>query len=608
MFMNIFFFAKKLTQLHFLIPCRSLLLAFLLNLAFIILCGCQKNSQNTKKKLKNQNILNVIISDSVRSFDPAVTYDAISLQVISNVHETLFQYHYLRRPYTLIPLLAQDFPDISADQTTYTFKIKKNVMYHPHPVFNGQTRFLVAQDFVTQFKRIAFKPTQSKGVFLFENSIKGFKKFSIEVGESVDKMLATPIEGVRAIDDETLVIELIKPQPHLLMSLAMTFTAPVPAELVKAYQNQLGKVAIGTGPFSLKEYQETKVVIHKYPHYYHSEYPREGDRIANESGYLEDSGKKIPFLEEIQFYVIPEPQAQWLQFNAGKIDYLVLPKDNFKAVLGPSGDLNTELKKNNVQLQIAPSLTYWWLSANMKDPVIGKNIFLRKAIAHAINIEEYIKLFTNNSGQRSYGILPPGLTGYDPSTPPIYEYNLEKARAYMKKAGYLNPEQKLELTIDIRRADSYHRQVGEYFQRSLEKIGIKLHVVLNSFPNFLQRISKGEMQLFLDGWTMDYPDPENALQLLSNKNHPPGPNSTYYSNSEYQTLFENAVQLPMNSLKRLNMILDMQKVVLEDVVWIPLYFHRNYIIYNHHVKNFRYSDLINNFHKYIRVDYSLVEN
>ena len=78
---------------------------------------------------------------------------------------------------------------------------------------------------------------------------------------------------------------------------------------------------------------------------------------------------------------------------------------------------------------------YWWLAFNMNDPILGKNLKLRQSIAHAVNIEKFIKLFTSNVGLRANSIYPPGVPGYDPSAELPFTYNVEKAKELIKEAG-----------------------------------------------------------------------------------------------------------------------------------------------------------------------------
>ncbi|MCO4793601.1 MAG: hypothetical protein KC493_07810 [Bacteriovoracaceae bacterium] len=562
----------------------------------LVFNSCRKNDTNSAT-----NVVNVPLSGEISTLDPANSYDTISASVIYQCYEQLYEYHYLKRPYTLKPLLAESLPKISKDGKTYTIKIKKNIVYHDDPAFEGKKRFLKAQDFITQIKRLAFLPTNSNGWWLFDGKIKGINEFREKVGKDFSKFKSMDIPGLSAPDDHTLVIELSEPYPQMLYTLAMSFTSPMPLEVVDKYENLLNDKIIGTGPFMLDKWLKlSNLKLKRFPDYREAFYPSQGDRLANSRNLLKDAGKKIPFIDGVHYQIIKESQTRWLNFRSKNIDYLVIPKDNYASAISSSGQLTEDLKKDNVKLQVFPTLTYWWLSFNMKDPLLGKNLNLRKAIAHAVDVEKYIEVFTNNIGQRANSIYPPGIPGYNPSAQLPYSHDLSKAKEYLRKAGFPEGKGLPELTYDVRGSSATNRQQAEFITNELSKIGIKVKVVLNTFPGFLKKSRNGKLQFWQDGWAMDYPDAENSLQLLVTKNHSPGPNATFYSNPKFDKLFDRMKFLQDGQEKK-NLMIKMEEIIHNDLPWIMQYYARNYILYHDHLKNYRHSDLIYNNMKYLKL-------
>src|SRR3990167_6579305 len=90
----------------------------------------------TKKK-DPLNTLRWALKAKVKGLDPAHAGDLYSDQEVRHGFEGLLQYHYLKRPYQLIPNLAEAMPDLAADKVTYTFKIKKGVLFHDDPSFKA---------------------------------------------------------------------------------------------------------------------------------------------------------------------------------------------------------------------------------------------------------------------------------------------------------------------------------------------------------------------------------------------------------------------------------------------------------------------------------------
>lgn len=549
---------------------------------------------------KKPNTLTLSLTSEVSKLDPANCYDQICYIPVTQVYESLFEMEYLKRPYTLRPLLAQDFPVVSRDRLTYTFKIKQGIKYHESDVLE-KGRTVKSQDFVNQIKRLAFQGTRSEGWWLFDDKIRGLNKFRTDAGTDLEKFYSLPVEGLKTPDEHTLVIELIKPYPQLLYALAMTFTSPIPLEAIKATGNDLNNKFFGTGAYYITSHNASQeIVLKKNPHYVSSTYPAQGDRYAHEHGLLKDAGAKLPFIENVRLVVIKEPQPEWLNFMKQKIDVINLSKDHYHLSLTNEGKLKPEIVKEKIQLQVSPTLTYWWLSFNMKDPIVGKNLNLRKAIAHAVDIDKYIELFTYNIAQKANSIYPPGVPGYSPAKDLPYKFDLAKAKEYLAKAGYPNGKGLPVLRYDVRGTDSRRRQMGEFIQKELSNIGINITVNMNSFPAFLDKSRKGELQFWQGGWILDYPDAENILQLLNSANLPPGPNSSQYVNARFDEIF-NRIRYMEDGPEKFALLEKAEAMVNEDLPWVMQYYSRNYLLAHDYVQNFRYSDIVNNHIKYVKL-------
>ncbi len=566
----------------------------LIAILLLVFVSCTNSNHQTK------NELNIALSSDVSTLDPAVSYDTVSAKVVYQVYEALYQYDYLVRPYQLIPALAQSQPNISEDKLVYTIKVKPNVFYHEHEAFKGK-RKVKAQDFINQIKRLAFKGTRSNGWWLLDGKILGLNHFRDNAKDDFSNFYSLAVEGLQAPDDNTLIIKLVKPYPQLQYALAMSFTTPMPQEIIDFYKNDLTQTAIGTGPYQFVSWDKNlKIKLIKNQNYREEKYPSKGDRFANENHLLKDAHKKMPFINAINFHIMKEAQSRWLNFRKKNIDMIVLTKDHFSLALDSNGKLSREFQNENIKLQIAPTLTYWWLAFNMQHPLLGKNLKLRQALAHAVNIDRYIKDFTNNIALKANSIYPPGVKGYNPSSELPYKYDLEKAKSLLAEAGYKDGKGLPVFEYDVRGSTTVSRQMGEFISKELSKIGVKIKVNLNTFPAFLNKLKTGQLEMWQGGWAMDYPDPENTIQLLATKNHPPGPNATYYSNQEVDKLYDQLFGL--NSQKDILRITNkVEELVSKDLPWVMQYYSRNYILYHGNLHNYRESDIIVNNFKYLRL-------
>ena len=540
--------------------------------------------------------IRLVINNPIKSFDPAIAFNDDSLLVMAQALETLYQYHYLKRPFEVIPLLAKNLPAISNNGKTYRIKIKENIFYKDPAGILDSSRTVKAQDFVWQIKRLAYKGIKSNGAWLFEGKIKGFNQFSKNVGTDFQKFLETEIEGVKAIDDYTLEINLKRPEPNLLYFLSMTFTSPVPKEVIEKNNNDLTSVLVGTGPYFLAKQSQEQYVLEQNDKFHEEYYPSSGDRYANTEDLLTSSKERLPFLKKISFQVIPDEEQRWEEFRKGKIDILNVPKRYLIHLATPNSKINQEFISKGIQVKHFSRQTSRWLGFNMNDPIIGANLNLRKAISHAIDFEKYVELITNNTNLQANSIFNPSIPGYSPSHRSASYYDLDLAKKYLKDSG-VNPEE-LVLTYSTRGKLKIHFEEAEFLQHSLKQLGITLKVQVLSFSEFLRKGRSGQLQFWTDNWIYDYPDAENLLQLLISRNHP-GINKSGFSNERVDNLYQR-LSRTLNKEERFEIMYEIEDIVEEEVPWIMLMYESTYMVLQPNITNFRKSFFIRNHYKYIK--------
>ncbi|MFT6067760.1 MAG: ABC-type transport system substrate-binding protein [Bacteriovoracaceae bacterium] len=565
---------------------KFILIIFSLLLAF----SCTKKRVNNSGK----KVLRVYTQD-VQGFDPVYAANVSTAKEVAKVYEGLLEYHYLKRPYELQANLAEGMPEVSKDGLTFTFKIKKGVMFHDDPAFKeGKGRELVAKDFVYSLMRIADKKLGSSGWWLFDNRIEGLNEWR-EKGESNYDL---PVSGLKALDSHTLQFKLTKVYPQFMYALAMCYSYAIPREAVEKYGKDFPMKAIGTGPFILKEYVvKSKFRYEKNPAYRDKFFPTEA--APHYAEFVKNyGGKKLPLVDEIDVQVILENQTQWLNFSAGKIDYLDIPKDNFdSSIIG--NKLSDDLKAKGVHLEVAPSLSTYYVAFNQSHKVLN-NVHLRRAISLSIDIDKFNKLFYNGTGLTAQSIIPPGLTGYkEDYKNPWKGKNLAKAKEELIKAGYPGGKGLPKLTLDALNK-THHRQQSEYIRKELEEAGIIVEVINSPFPEYKRRIQNREVMLLSYGWIGDYPDAENFFQLLYGPNKPPGTNYAGYNDSEFNKLYEKSTVM-MPSKERALIYEKMNLMAADDLPWVYLIHLQEYFLYHDHLKNFLKSDFIYGFEQYLDV-------
>jgi len=574
-------------------------------LLMIAVFGC------TRKDAEYANVLRVPVKADLKTLDPANAYDEVSLDILPNVMESLLQYRYLDENMVLEPLLAESMPEVSKDGLTARVKIRRGVRFQDDPCFRangGKGRELKARDFIFAFKRLAIPAIQSQGAWIFQERVVGYKEFETKLkdrsGEEFKAAFEDPIAGLTAPDDYTLEFKFTRPYPLLNYILAMTFTAPVPRESVETYGDRDGNLRdhpIGTGPFLLKSWEPGRRVVLSRNSNFQGTFPSEGSPSSRTRGLLGDAGKPIPFLDGVSFEIIPDESVRMARFQKRELDLFEIMKDSAKAWILDSGRLKEEWNGTGVQLDTENSLVEYYVSFNVKDPVL-KNKYLRQAISSAIDRSRWIEGFEKGRGIPQDQLGPPGLMDRLPEAKVKYDFNLERARQLLVKAGYPEGKGLPVLNFDFRGSENVHRELGEMFVQQLGMIGIRVNPVLNSFPAYLEKAKQGKMQISLGGWTFDYPDVENGYQLLHGPNRAPGPNDSNWENPKFDELYLKIASTPPGAPGRQEWVRQAESLIQEEVPWAYGYFLRVAFLTQPRVRNHHTVLVIQNKYKYLRIE------
>jgi len=454
---------------------RYLSYFYIVTLALI--SGCDSTVINSPYTYEDNELSILYSSFSLRPkhLDPARSYSSNEANFTGQIYEPPFQYHYLKRPYTLIPLTATQMPivryfnddnvELDSDNTeldvaysVYEINIKPGIFYQPHPAFvqkeNGQylyhqlsqdnidnistladfeqqaTRELIAEDYVYQIKRLAHPEIHSPILGLMGEYIVGLNDFAKALKATEDKIDLRDIEmeGVTLIDRYTYQIKVYGKYPQLRYWLAMPFFAPIPWEAEDFYAQQglikknitLDWYPVGTGPYQLTiNNPNSQMVLEKNPNFHDDFYPKEGEET--DAQLLLDQGKKLPLIDKVIFTLEKENTSYWNKFLQGYYDISGISSDSFEQAIqvGSSGDfgLSDAMKQKGVELKTAIGTSTYYIGFNMQDSVVGgkgeKAKKLRQAISIAIDYEEFISIFLNGRGIPAQGPIPPGIFGYE---------------------------------------------------------------------------------------------------------------------------------------------------------------------------------------------------
>ncbi|MBX9890402.1 MAG: hypothetical protein K2X94_03980 [Amoebophilaceae bacterium] len=533
------------------------------------------------EKLTHNIVLKSVSECPINGTDPIRLSDVYSTQIASRIYEGLYTYHYLKRPLEVIPNLAEGMPTISPDGLVYTCKIKKGVFFQDNTCFpDGKGRELKATDFVFSFKRVVDPSNVVPYADFIDGKIKGLDQWK----KSPDYNQA--VEGLKALDDYTLQITLTAPCPQFIYVLTMWITYVVPQEAVLHYGDKFKNHPVGTGPFSLPKGfnpQAKQLTFIKNPTFRDCFFP-----TASAPEYkhmLVYAGKKLPLVDQLITHVITEEQPRWLKIKKGEVD--IIPLDEGSAVALAhikEGNLLPEHLANGLQLDQSTSATTEFFCFNHNHELFGKNDYLRKAMSMAFDRATYRQMFYNDATDLAKSLLPPMMTTNNHNLIAPYDYNIAQAKAYLAKAGYPEGKGLPMITLDTRIETAYKNK-ADFFAKCMDKIGIKVEVITNVWPEFKNKIFvKQATMMHLITWAADYPEENNMLEGISNKNL----FGLQYEDAAFNRHLAKACAEP-DLNKRRTLYAQLNQMVAEKVPAIFAVHAPTQFIHRKEVKNFIYT-------------------
>ena len=573
-----------------------------------------------------------VYGSKIKTLDPAVAGDVASATLQANVYESLYGYHYLKRPPEIVPLLAESMPEVSADGLTYTIKIKKGVQYHRNECFGvkpdgtPKTRELVAEDFVLGFKRIADSHISTELAFAFiEDKVAGLTEYRARTESyakgDMSRYQKERIDGVKALDDHTLQIKLKGPFPQLIYVLAMPNFVPIPHEVVSYYLSRRARpspeilhdyqAAVGTGPYYIETFADGGTIrLRRNNEFRPDYYPAEGEPSDKAAGLLDDAGKRVPFADVLNLDYVPEDNPAWMLFITRQCDLMGVPTEVYRQVITATKELDEKMVSQGISLLKYTQPAVYWFTLNMEDRVLGKSKSLRQAMNLAFNVEDFIKVIRNGRGIRAVNCVPGSFDGHDQAGPgPYSHYDLDAARKKVAdarkelvSAGVIGAGEAIPpLVLDLGGTDEITRRVGEFTQQQWKAIGLDIKVEPQDWPTLLDKMRKKQCQIYSSGWVADYPDAENFLQLFYSPNIKRGTNNSNYSNGEFDKLYEKVV-LMQPSPERTALYVRMINMISEDC---PMVFQSepvSFLLYHKWVHNVKPHPVGYGFAKYRRID------
>ncbi len=425
--------------------------------------------------------MRLVARSAAGTVDPHINYTLQYWQIYQGLYDGLLGFKKAAgaEGFEKVPDLAEAMPEVSNDGKTYTFKVRKGVMFS-----NGQE--VGVKDVVASLQRIFKVSSPTAGGF-----------YAVIVG--ADKCLADPatctLEG-GVVGDEaagTVTINLTRPDAEFFDKLALPHAVILPADTPAT---DAGTTPVpGTGPYYISAYDpNTGMTMARNPHF------KVWSEDAQPDGYPDVIQYDFGLTDEAEVTAVQNGEADWM--------YDQPPTDRL-------GEIGTTYKD---QVYITPLTAWWYAPMNTNLPPFD-NLKARQAVNFALDRNTLVNLFGGPVlAAPVCQVLPPDFPGHEPYCPYTVDPgttwsapDLDKAKALVEESGTKGQK----VTI-IAEDTAVSKAIGTYMQSVLTDIGYEAEVKPIS-PNiqftYIQN-TNNKVQISITQWYQDYPAASDFLNIL----------------------------------------------------------------------------------------------
>lgn len=510
----------------------------LIPFCFFACTACQPKEQDKQQS----SILRISMETDPQTLDPRRVRDLATTTVIHMLYEGLMRAQVDGQP---VPALAETVT-LSPDQKTYTFHLRHSAWS------DGQ--LVTAHDFEQTWKSLLNPQFPSPNAYQLY-VIKGAQAAK-EGLASIDQI------GVNAKDDSTLVVELERPTPYFLHLAATHFFYPVHASLRQqpADSSAIPDSQILTnGPFKLEKWS------------------RQNELTAIPNSHYWD--QKNIRLNRIHLVVLDNPTALQL-FQRGELDWTGSPLSTL------SVDALASLRKQN-QLEIMPAAGVYLFRVNTEKKPFD-HVKIRQAFALALNRADLVEHVLQGNQSPAFGLIP---YSFIASQPFFDDEDVDLAQRLFKEAL---EEQGLALqnfppvSIHYASGERAHKIAQVAQQQWQEALGVQVALQSNEPKVHYERLKTHDYQLGIGSWFADFRDPISFLEIFKLKEN--GTNNTQWENQRYIDLL-NQSALTQQPKEREKVLKQAEKVIVNEMPMIPLFYASYNYVRNPQVKGIYFSEL-----------------
>ena len=490
-----------------------------------------------------------LAGDDPVTLDPHIAGDAGSAEYIVEIFGGLVT---ITPELDLALDLAESF-DVSDDGTVYTFTLRDDVFFH-------QGRRVTAADVRWSLERAASRELASPTAIAYLGDIVGVRERFFAGAET--------ISGIDVIDERTIRFTIDAPKPYFLAKLSYPTAFVVDHQQIEANPRGWTRRPNGTGPYRLAEWRLGQRIVLQANARYHLGEPGLGEVLYELSG-----GSTLT------------------RFENGELDVAFVSVNDIERARDPDSDIGPLYRA-------FPQFTISYLAFNTSVPPFD-DVNVRRALGHSIDRSLVADVTFNNMLSPATGILMPQLPGYSPEDKTL-PFDPAEARRLLAASRYGSAEALPEIVItEVGGGAEGRIDTQAFIQQWREELGIEVRIQQTDFATFLADQDAGRLQMFNAGWIMDYPDPEDILDLKFHSRSEL--NDVGYANAEVDALLEQA-RVEQDADARLGLYRRVERLIVEDAAWLPLYFSQSHVVVSEDVEGWFEPPMVTPRLRFVSVD------
>ena len=444
--------------------------------------------------------------------------------------------------------------EVSDDGLTWTFHMRDGLKWS-----DGSD--LTAADFEYSFKRLASPDTAAPYAETVVGMIDGYQGAIGNPDEDGNTTTDPDWDALNvhaSEDGKTLTVQLSYPCSYFDKLASFVATSPVQQATVEANGDAWctePDTYVCNGPYMITEWTPSeRIVLSKNPYYV--------------GGW--DSSKIVS--DTITLLLLEDSSASYAAYNSGEAQLVKdVPTDEIPSLTRA---------EDGGDFYLDEIMGTYYISLNDQEEPFT-DVRVRKALSLAIDRDYVASTIMQGIYTPATALVGPGIVdengyfmdnanGGEPYISDDYAANLEEAKSLLAEAGYPDGEGFPTITYSANDA-GYHIPVAEYVQQAWGDLGITVNIDKVEWSSFLPMRRAGDYDISRNGWSMDYNDPSNMLELFTTNN---GNNDGKYANPEFDQVIEDSrVADKTTHFEKLH---EAEDILMNDAACIPVAYYNDF--------------------------------